>query len=84
MSDRNARRTDGPQVSATERVRKFGPPAFLAVVALLFVFQNTNETQFSFLWFDFDAPLWIILLISMIVGAVIFWGAARRRAKRRA
>jgi hypothetical protein len=68
----------------TEQVRKFGPPGVLAVIALLFVFQNTEDANFTFLWFNFTAPLWLMLLLSMVVGAVIFWGAAQRRRRRKA
>ena len=70
--------------STTEQVRKFGPAGVLAVLALLFVFQNTEDANFSFLWFDFTAPLWIMLLLSMVVGAAIFWGAVQRRRRRKA
>lgn len=72
---------EGP--STFDQVRRFGPPAVLLVVALLFVFQNTNDARFDFLWFDFTAPLWLMLLGSMVVGGVIALGAARRRRKRK-
>jgi hypothetical protein len=31
--------------------------AILAVVAVLFMFQNTGTGHFHFLWFDFQAPV---------------------------
>ena len=80
MSD--VRNESGGTRSTTEQVRKFGLPAVLAVFALLFVFQNTADTQFSFLWFEFTTPLWTMLLLSMALGGVILWGAARRRRRR--
>ncbi len=72
------------QPSVTDQVRRFGPPAVIALAAVLFIVQNTESVTFNFLWFDFRWPLWIMLLVFMAVGAVVFWGAARRRRSRRA
>jgi uncharacterized integral membrane protein len=72
------------QPSASDQVRRFGPPALIAVAALLFVFQNTASVTFNFLWFDFRWPLWIMLIVFMAIGALVFWGAERRRRARRA
>jgi uncharacterized integral membrane protein len=69
--------------STTEQVRRFGPPAVLALAALLFVVQNTETVPFSFLWFEFSWPLWIMLLVFMAVGAIVALGAARRRRTRK-
>jgi hypothetical protein len=54
------------------------------VAALLFVFQNTRTGHFSFLWFDFNAPVWLWVL--MVFGAGIATGLlfAQRRAKQKA
>lgn len=72
------------QPSTTDQVRRFGLPALIAIAALLFVFQNTDSVTFNFLWFDFRWPLWIMLLVFMAIGALVFWGAERRRRARRA
>ena len=72
------------QPSTTDQVRRFGPPALIALAALLFVFQNTASVTFNFLWFDFRWPLWIMLVVFMAIGALVFWGAERRRRARRA
>ena len=72
------------QPSTTDQVRRFGPPALIALAALLFVFQNTASVTFNFLWFDFRWPLWIMLVVFMAIGALLFWGAERRRRIRRA
>ncbi len=71
------------QPTAYEQVRRFGPPAVIAVVALLFIVQNTNSVRFNFLWFEFAWPLWIMLIVFMAVGIVVFYGAARRRRARK-
>lgn len=72
------------QPSTTDQIRRFGPPAVLALVAFLFIVQNTRAVSFTFLWFDFRWPLWIMLVVFMLVGAVVSYGVARRRRNRRA
>lgn len=72
------------QPTTTDQVRRFGPPALIALIALLFVVQNTDSVPLSFLWFEFNAPLWIMLLIFMAIGAILFYGVARRRRWRKA
>jgi uncharacterized integral membrane protein len=61
---------------ADEQQRRF-PPALigsvvLAAVVLIFVFQNTHRVPIHFLWFERDAQLWLMLLIT----AAIAIGAA--------
>lgn len=66
-----------------DQVRRFGSPALIALIALLFVVQNTDSVPFSFLWFEFVWPLWIMLLVFTAIGAVVALGAARRRRTRK-
>jgi uncharacterized integral membrane protein len=70
------------QPSTSDNLRRFGPAAIIAVVALLFVLQNTESVRFDFLWFDFRWPLWAMLLVFMAIGALIAWGIGLRRAHR--
>lgn len=70
--------------STSDQIRRFGPAGLLAVAALLFVVQNTDDASFNFLWFEFVWPLWIILVVFALVGAAIFWFVARRRRKAKA
>jgi len=72
------------QPSTIDRVRRFGPPALIALIALLFVVQNTDSVPFSFLWFGFRWPLWIMLLVFTTIGALVALGVARRRRSRKA
>jgi len=52
------------------------------------VVQNTDNVPFSFLWFEFDWPLWIMLLVFAAIGAVMALdmalGVPRRRRSREA
>jgi uncharacterized integral membrane protein len=79
-SDRLERQGSDPIAQA----KRFGIPAVIGLVALLFVFQNTQEVEFEFLWFDFSMPLWTMLIGFALVGAVVLWGVQRRMARRRA
>ena len=72
------------QPSTTDQVRRVGPPALAALIALLFIVQNTESVTFKFLWLEFRWPLWIMLVVFMAVGAVISYGVARRRRARKA
>ena len=45
--------------------------AVVAVAAAVFVIQNNQSTQFDWLWFDFEVPLWTALLGAMAVGVAL-------------
>ncbi len=45
--------------------------AIVAVAAAIFVIQNNRSTQFDWLWFDFELPLWTALLGSVAVGVLL-------------
>ena len=60
----------------------------LLVLLLIFVFQNTADTQFKFLFWSFTLPLWLVLLITAVVAFVIgqfalMWRRHKRRQARR-
>jgi uncharacterized integral membrane protein len=51
------------------------------VILLIFVFQNTYETELTFLFFDFTAPLWLMLAITVVVSLAIGFLLGRRRQR---
>jgi len=57
----------------------------VAVAAVLFIFLNSDETPVDFLVFNATVPLSLVIIISMVLGAVLGWfnGHMRRRRKRR-
>lgn len=68
-----------------------GAIASLVGLGLLVVFmlQNRNETTLSFLVWDFTWPLWLVILLSALVGAFVWFGLGvirrhNRRKERRA
>jgi len=55
----------------------------LALVALLFVVQNTGKLHVHLLWFDANAPAWLLLVVMFGLGYVcavlMRWRSGRRR-----
>lgn len=72
------------QPSTFDQIRRFGPPAAIAVASVLFIVQNTDTVSFNFLWFEFSWPLWIMLIVFMATGAIVAYGIAWRVRSRRA
>jgi len=66
-------------------------PAILAglilVAVLAFVFQNRNTIRFQFLFFGFDAPLWLAIVVctggGFAAGWLLAWSRGRRSRRRR-
>jgi uncharacterized integral membrane protein len=54
------------------------------VVALVFIRQNTRTGDFSLLFFDFEAPVWIWIVAVFAGGVATGLLIAQRRAKRKA
>jgi len=68
-----------------------GAIASISGVALLVVFvvQNTEDVKLDFLFWDFTWPLWLLTIVSALLGALVFFGLGvmrrhRRRKERRA
>jgi uncharacterized integral membrane protein len=60
----------------------------LLVLLLLFIFQNTADVTFKYLFWDFTLPLWLGLLITAVVAFVVgqfalMWRRHQRRKARR-
>ena len=62
-----------------------GAIASLSGVALLVVFmlQNRNEVPVDFLFWSFSWPLWLLILVSAVVGAFVWFGLGVLRRHRR-
>jgi len=57
-------------------------------VLVIFMLQNTQDASVSFLFWDFTWPLWLLMLVSASLGAVVLLGFGilrrhRRRKERR-
>jgi uncharacterized integral membrane protein len=55
----------------------------LSIVALIFVFQNTGNTQIHVFFWDSDRPLWLWLLLlfagGFVVGSLFPWFNRRHK-----
>lgn len=55
----------------------------LAVVAVLFIVQNRNDTKVKFLWMDLISPMWLTLTAVTLVGVALGVFLSRRIARKR-
>lgn len=44
---------------------------FLAIVLVVFIFQNTASQEIKFLGFESEPPLWVSLLLAAVLGALV-------------
>jgi len=58
-----------------------------AVALLIFILQNTDQTEVTWLFFDGQAPLWVVIVVTAVLSValaqlvLLVW---RRRRRRRA
>lgn len=57
--------------------------AVVAVLVLIFVFQNTEEAPITFLFWDGTVAVWVALLATLVIGFGIGWVVRGSRAKRK-
>ena len=69
---------------------KLGIVAVVAILLLLYIFQNVTRVPFNFLFWSFEWPLWLIILVSLVIGFLVgmlvntLLVRRRRKARRRA
>jgi len=80
--ERPIRYIDGGSGITLEQVKRFGPIVLISIAALLFIVQNADSVNLEFLWFNFDWPLWIMLVAFGGFGALVFYAVQRRRQQR--
>ncbi len=56
----------------------------VGIAAIIFALQNSEEAQVDFLFFSATVPLSVVIIISLILGAILGWfvGYLRRRRRR--
>jgi len=71
--------------ASNRRVAGLIAAGFIVAAAAVFLLQNTEEATVKFLWFSGQVPIYVVILISMVLGALLVLIAfgLRRRAKRR-
>jgi uncharacterized integral membrane protein len=52
---------------------------------LIFMLQNTTKVTLHFLFWNFHWQLWVLVLVSAVLGALVWFslGVMRRRARRK-
>ncbi len=76
--------SDGPDLRLITRLLV---AAAVVVLAILFVAQNSDRVETSFVFFDVTTRLWVGLLVALVLGALLGQAAEvlwERRKKRRA
>lgn len=75
------------QTEASDSGRRLGGGAIASLtgvgVLLIFVFQNTEDVQFKFLFLEFTWPMWLYTIIVALVGALVWFGLGVMRRHRR-
>lgn len=75
---------------ATESKGGMGAGAIATIgglgVLAIFILQNTEEVEFTFLFWSFTWPMWLYTIIVAMFGAIVWFGLGvmRRRRRRKA
>ncbi|MDE0065357.1 MAG: LapA family protein [Acidimicrobiaceae bacterium] len=71
------------QPPARTGIGKFIGAALVALALIAFVVQNTDSTPVQWFFIDRSAPLWLIIVISAVAGAILSeilgWMIRRRK-----
>jgi uncharacterized integral membrane protein len=81
---------DGASPQADSRRLGGGAIASITGAGLLVIFmlQNTDKVRLDFLFWSFTWPVWLLTIVSAVLGALVWFGVGvirrhRRRKKRR-
>lgn len=55
----------------------------VAVAAVIFVVQNNERTEVKFLFFDGNLRVWVVIVVSLVLGALLGWLLPRIVRRRR-
>ena len=55
-------------------------------VLVIFIVQNTEDVKLDFLFWHFTWPLWLLTIVSAVLGALVWFGlgVVRRHRRRKA
>ncbi|MFO7592160.1 MAG: LapA family protein, partial [Acidimicrobiia bacterium] len=49
----------------------------------VFIVQNTEDVRLDFLFLNFTWPLWLLTIVSALLGALVWFGLGVMRRRRR-
>ncbi len=81
---------EGGEVASQQQRARIGAGAIGSLVGLgalvVFMLQNTNDVTIKFLPWKFTWPIWLLVLVSALVGAFVWigLGIVRRHRRRKA
>ena len=80
---RDADKRDANKISSAEAGRRIGVRQvgwlLLAVVAVLFVVLNNNKTEINLIAASPEWPMWVLVVVSMVIGFLLAKMTGRRR-----
>ena len=82
--------TPSGTTSPATQGRQLGGGAIASLVGggllLAFMIQNTEEVRLDFLFWSFTWPLWLLTIVSALLGALVWFGlgVVRRHRRRKA
>jgi uncharacterized integral membrane protein len=80
---------EGPSggTSSSSDGRRLGGGAIASLTGLglllVFIVQNTQEVRLHFLFWSFTWPLWLLTIVSALLGALVWFGLGVMRRHRR-
>jgi uncharacterized integral membrane protein len=83
---------DGTDTGPQQRGTRLGGGAIATLTGVgalaVFMIQNTEDVTVSFLVWDFTWPVWLLVLVAALFGALVWFGLGvlrrhRRRVERR-
>ena len=79
----NDRRSEAPQGDKTKLSPALIIGIVVAILIVIFIVQNSKESRVKLLFWDGTMSLWVVIVISLVLGAVldrtITWYLHRRR-----
>lgn len=79
----NERRSEAPGGDTSRLSPALIIGIIVAVLVIVFIVQNANDAQVTFAFWDGTVSLWIVIVISLILGALLdriaTWFMRRRR-----
>ncbi len=67
----NDRRGEAPQGDKTRISPSLIIGIVVAILVVVFIVQNAKDSQVKFLFWDGTVSLWVVIVVSLILGAVL-------------